>query len=89
MRLQDTHTILLGDIATDQRDFRWVCIGTTNLGGDDLAYVFAREVSGMHGTGRIKERMWTKTFSFSKAFVEQIKDAASFEKATNAHPPKQ
>jgi hypothetical protein len=77
MYLQDTHAIRTGDIATDMRAFRWVCVGETST-DRGAAYVFVREATGLNGTSKIKDRMWVKTFSQTDAFTDMFKDANAF-----------
>lgn len=79
MLLQDTHDIQTGALVRDTRGFQWICVGTTNI-PQGTAYVFVREVTGLHGTSKIKDRMWTKTFSLRVAFDDMFIDANSYLK---------
>jgi hypothetical protein len=79
MLLQDTHDLRTGSILTDMRGFRWVCVGTTNI-PQGIAYVFIREVSGLHGTSKIKDRMWSKTFSQTLTFDDYFANADDFRR---------
>jgi len=79
MYLQDTHDIQTGALLRDTRGFQWICVGATSV-PQGTSFVFVREVTGLSGTGKIKDRMWTKTFSQRLPFEDMFVDADSYLK---------
>lgn len=77
MLLQDTHDLRTGALCRDMRGFCWVCVGSTNT-DRGLAYIFVRETTGLHGTSKLKERMWTKSFTTASAFNDMMENANDF-----------
>lgn len=79
MRLESTHTIKLGDIATCHNGFKWVCGGWTEV-GEGRSSFWVRDVSGLHGTNKLRDRLFTKTFATTENFNAFFTDGKAFAK---------
>lgn len=81
MLIQDTHDLKPGDILNCKKGNRWICVGTTEVPElGNLAYVFVRDVTGLCGTGMIKDRMWIKHAAKTETLEATFRDHWAYKR---------
>ena len=74
MLLKTSHDLQPGSTVTCRRGFTWICVGWTTI-PDGEAAIFVRDLTGLHGTACLKERMWVEHVTMTEAFERRFTDA--------------